>query len=143
MYKDENNELWSWWWYLNDNKEAEGYYLDGLKEGAWVYWFQNGVKNSEGTFSEDQRSGLWLFYNEDGSVYKELTYANGVLNGRETKWLVSASDTLGKEYEKFWKEGELNGPSTTWANGFRSKMVTYKGETPKGCLLYTSPSPRD
>ena len=57
MYKDENNELWSWWWYLNDNKEAEGYYIDGLKEGAWVHWFQNGVKNSEGTFSEDQRSG--------------------------------------------------------------------------------------
>ena len=139
MYKDENNELWSWWWYLNDNKEAEGYYLDGLKEGAWVYWFQNGVKNSEGTFSEDQRSGLWLFYNEDGSVYKELTYANGVLNGRETKWLVSASDTLGKEYEKFWKEGELNGPSTTWANGFRSKMVTYKGETPKGEEIATGP----
>ena len=46
---------------------------------------------------------------------------------------------MGKEYEKFWKEGELNGPSTTWANGFRSKMVTYKGETPKGDEIATGP----
>ena len=27
VYKDENNELWSWWWYLNDNKETEGIIL--------------------------------------------------------------------------------------------------------------------
>ena len=70
---------------------------------------------------------------------QEFTYANDVLNGRETKWLVSASDTLGKEYERFYKDGERNGPSTTWVNGFRSKMVTYKGETPKGKELANGP----
>ena len=83
VYKDENNELWSWWWYLNDNKEEEGYYIDGNKEGAWVSWFETGVKSSEGAFSENERDGLWLYYNEDGAVTQELTYSNDLLNGRE------------------------------------------------------------
>ena len=97
-----------------------------------MYWYETGVKSSEGTFNKDQRSGLWLYYNEDGTVTQEFTYANGVLNGRETKWVVSASDTLGKEYEKFYKDGVLNGPATNWVNGFRSKMITYKQERPNG-----------
>ncbi len=139
VYKDENNELWSWWWYLNDNKEEEGYYIDGNKEGAWVSWFETGVKSSEGAFSKNERDGLWLYYNEDGAVTQELTYSNDLLNGRETKWVVSSSDSLGKEYEKFWKDGQLNGPATTWVDGFRSKMVTYKGESETGREIANGP----
>ena len=78
----------------------------------------NRCKSSEGTFSKDKKSGLWLYYNDDGAVVQELTYSNGDLNGRVTKWVVSALDSLGKEYEKYYKNGFLNGPTTIW------KMVT-------------------
>ena len=55
-----------------------------------------------------------------------------------------------KEYEKFWKDGQLNGPATTWVDGFRSKMVTYKGESPRAVsaqdssrVLHTVSEPTD
>ena len=52
VYKDENNELWSWWWYLNDNKEEEGYYIDGKKKVLGFPGLKQELKVAKGHFQK-------------------------------------------------------------------------------------------
>ena len=48
-YQAENEEeLWNWWWYLNDNKEMEGHYIDGRKNGIWTWWYDTGMMSKMG-----------------------------------------------------------------------------------------------
>ena len=87
-YKAENDEeLWSWWWYLNDNKEMEGHYVDGRKNGIWTWWFDSGIKQSEGHYVDDEQDGLWSYFSKDGSVAEEITFSGGKRDGRSTVWL--------------------------------------------------------
>ena len=72
-YKAEDGgELWKWWWYLNDNKEKEGYFTDGKRNGLWTWWYDTGLKKSEGSYLDDEQDGLWLYYNPDESIGEEI-----------------------------------------------------------------------
>jgi len=128
-YQAENEEeLWNWWWYLNDNKEMEGHYIDGRKNGIWTWWYDTGVKQSEGNYLDDEQDGLWLYFATDGSVAEEVTFSGGERDGRSTVWLTPEE----KQEEKFYKHGRLDGPSTYWENGYRSTMTSYKSDKPEG-----------
>ena len=128
-YQAENDEeLWNWWWYLNDNKQKEGHYLDGEKNGIWTWWYDSGIKQSEGSYVDDEMDGAWFYYNLDGSIAEEKGFAEGQLNGKTTIWVTPEE----KQSEKFYKDGKLDGPSTNWVNGYRTTMTNYKLDNPDG-----------
>ena len=128
-YQAENDEeLWNWWWYLNDNKMKEGHYLDGEKNGIWTWWYDSGIKQSEGSYVDDEMDGAWFYYNLDGSIAEEKGFAEGQLNGKTTIWVTPEE----KQSEKFYKDGKLDGPSTNWVNGYRTTMTNYKLDNPDG-----------
>ena len=97
-YQAENDEeLWNWWWYLNDNKQKEGHYLYGEKNGIWTWWYDSGIKQSEGSYVDDEMDGAWFYYNLDGSIAEEKGFAEGQLNGKTATWVTPEE----KQSEKF------------------------------------------
>ena len=97
----ENEEkLWDWWWYLNDNKMKEGHYLDGEKNGIWTWWYDSGIKQSEGSYVDDEMDGAWFYYNLDGSIAEEKGFAEGQLNGKTTIWVTPEKKQSEKRSEK-------------------------------------------
>lgn len=56
--------------YLNGQKQKEGYYRDGRPIGKWTWWYPNGIKMQEGYYIANHPSGRWLFWNSDGSEIK-------------------------------------------------------------------------
>jgi antitoxin component YwqK of YwqJK toxin-antitoxin module len=133
---EDGEELWKWWWYLNDNKEKEGYFTDGKRNGLWTWWYDTGYKKSEGSYLDDEQDGLWLYYNPDESIGEEITFLGGQKDGRSTTWLTPEE----KSEEKFYRNGKLDGPSTFWENGFRSVMTSYKNDVPNGPWMIWYPS---
>lgn len=70
--------------YMNGNKSSEGLYVDGKKEGNWVYygkklknkeWFV--YKKSEGNYTRDVQDGIWTKYYENGYVKERGLWENG------------------------------------------------------------------
>ena len=51
----------------NGQKEGEGTFKDGKREGKWSGWYENGQKNSEQLFKDGNLISL-KEWNEDGSV---------------------------------------------------------------------------
>ena len=47
--------------------------------GVEINYFMNGQKQKEGTFNDGKKDGLWIFYNEDGTEQGCLTYRDGEL----------------------------------------------------------------
>jgi len=48
--------------------ESKGYYKLGYRDGLWEYWYPNGEKREIGNLTNQERVGKWTYYNEDGSL---------------------------------------------------------------------------
>ena len=74
--------------YESGEKEFEGSYKEGGKEGLWIFWYENGQKMSEGTYKDGKEDGLWTYWYLDGDdtdlAYKpeERTYKDG----KKVRW---------------------------------------------------------
>ena len=60
-------------------KEFEGSYKDGKKDGLWTDWYENGQLKSEGTYKDDKQDGLWKYYSENGQLESERIQKDGEL----------------------------------------------------------------
>ena len=60
--------------YDNNQKELEGFYKNGKKDGQFTYWFKNGKKLKEGIYKDGKQDGKWTYYNEDGSIKEVKEY---------------------------------------------------------------------
>lgn len=58
---------------------AEGYYIKGVKEGAWTLRYRNSNKRTEGSFINGDKDGTWTYWYSFGEVYKEEIYEDGIL----------------------------------------------------------------
>ena len=82
-YHPETKELYSGEVFQNrmgGEKEFEGSYKDGKKDGLWTTWYENGQKNSERTYKDNKRDGLWTEWYENGQKKSEGTWKNGKFN---------------------------------------------------------------
>ena len=48
--------------------ESKGYYKLGYRDGLWEYRYPNGEKREIGNLNNQERVGKWTSYNEDGSL---------------------------------------------------------------------------
>jgi len=71
-------------YHQNGQKEMEGGFVNGKKEGLWTAWFENGQKQSEGYYENDLRHGKSTVWKQNGLKYYEGQYAHGKLHGTWT-----------------------------------------------------------
>ena len=66
-------------WHENGQKEIEGKYKDGEKDGRWTSWYSNGNRKKEGTYKNGKKDGLWTGRRPNGPIAVERIYRDGEL----------------------------------------------------------------
>lgn len=116
-------------YYSSGQKESEGTYKDGEKDGKWTQWYENGQKKAEGTYKDGQLDGKVKGYYENGQKRSEATLKDGKPDGKGTSWYENGQ----MREEETYKDGELNGKWTEWfENGQKKSEETYKDGVSNG-----------
>jgi antitoxin component YwqK of YwqJK toxin-antitoxin module len=68
--------IWTYW-HENGNKWSEGFYHAGQNEGKSTVWYENGEIQYSGFYKNDKPDGKWAFYSSNGKKVKEVTYSEG------------------------------------------------------------------
>jgi len=63
--------------YNNGNKNLEGSYKNGGKNGKWTVWYENGQKWSEITYKNGKKDGLEIYWYANGQMASEGTHNDG------------------------------------------------------------------
>lgn len=63
--------------YMNDNVEMIGKYLNGIKEGDFIYYYPDQTVRLSSSYVNNIRSGRWIEFYQNGQVHKEVEYDNG------------------------------------------------------------------
>jgi antitoxin component YwqK of YwqJK toxin-antitoxin module len=68
------------WWYRRGKKHYHGYYVDGVKHGAWIYWGKEGdyIAKGEWNFGKPWNGTLVSVAYVSGWSIRGLKYVNGV-----------------------------------------------------------------
>ena len=73
-------------WYENGQKNFEGTYRNGLKEGLNTSWKENGEKSFESNYTNHKRNGPWMSWYDNGQKNSEGMYKDGKVDGLEIYW---------------------------------------------------------
>jgi antitoxin component YwqK of YwqJK toxin-antitoxin module len=84
---------WKTYYKGTDKIKSEGIYLDGAKDGKWLFYYPNGKKEQEGNYKESKLQGEWKWYYPNG-LLKRKEYYN---NREELAGTVLEYDSLGTE----------------------------------------------
>lgn len=94
-------------WHSPTRRAFTGSYVDGRKNGAWVYWSPAGTPEKQGNYVNDKQDGLWLTFHPNGEKASEGTFVSGREEGRWTFW---SEDGLTRSTGSY----ELGGRVGTW-----------------------------
>ena len=97
--------------------ESHGKRLGGEPYGPWTWFHPNQQMKTQGQFNEQgERTAEWIDFHPRGSRAMRVRYNAGLRQGRVEHW---------------------------HTNGALAERGTFVDDRLQGCLLYTSPSPRD
>ena len=105
-YHPDTKELYSGKVFQNrmgGEKEFEGSYKDGKKDGLNTEWYDNGQKKLEGTYKDGERDGLWTWWYEDEQKRSEGPYKDGKPDGLHVQWYENGK----KRGEGTFKDGKI------------------------------------
>mgnify|MGYP001065220464 FL=1 len=63
--------------YMNNKVEMIGQYLNGIKEGDFIYYYPDQTVRLTSSYVNNKRAGKWVEYYQNGQVFKEVEYDNG------------------------------------------------------------------
>ena len=92
---------------------------DGRKHGSYASYYESGKKKVRCRYSSGQLNGSYTEYHDNGKTRVKKSYKKGKLSGNLTLYNKEGSVVHKAVYKK-------------------DQVILYGG-----CLLYTSPSPRD
>ena len=130
-YHPDTKELYSGKVFQNrmgGEKDFEGSYKDGKKDGLWTAWYENGQKKYERNYKDGESDGLYTFWYENGQKKSEGNYktdalGNGNADGLATRWYENGQ----KQSEKNYKDGKRIGSATSWyENGKKMEEANFK-----------------
>ncbi|SVC40552.1 uncharacterized protein METZ01_LOCUS293406, partial [marine metagenome] len=130
-YHPDTNELYSGKVFKNrmgGEKDFEGSYKDGEKDGLWTDWYENGQKKYERNYKYGFDIGSWTSWYDNGQKKSEGSYkpdalGNGMSDGLATSWW----DNGQKQSERNYKDGKSIGSAISWhKNGQKSYEAKYK-----------------
>lgn len=68
------------YYFSNGKKQSEGKIANNMvQEGHWTGWYQHGLKNFEGNYVNGIKDGLWIFYDIKGRKTDEQVFQGGNL----------------------------------------------------------------
>ena len=105
-------------------------FVDGNTK-CYEYYGQTNQLIEEGCFYGQEKNGKWISYHDNGQIKTITNYQHGILGG---------------DYMRFSKRGKML-EKTLYIDGFSEHKMNPSDNQSltlnEGCLLYTSPSPRD
>ena len=76
---------------------------DRIEKVKFERYYENGQKEKEGTYKDGEKDGLWTYWNENGQKKSEVTYKDGEFDGLSMDWYENGQ----KSYETTWKDGKV------------------------------------
>jgi antitoxin component YwqK of YwqJK toxin-antitoxin module len=61
--------------------DTQGAFMNGKRDGTWVYFNKNGQINTKGDFKNGVEEGSWVSYHENSKLYTKGDYKNGKKEG--------------------------------------------------------------
>jgi antitoxin component YwqK of YwqJK toxin-antitoxin module len=128
--------------YENKQLCRKGNFSKGLKNGEWLYWRSNGVLIRSEYWKNGRKSGTEKVYDETGNVYETIVHKHYKFtrttpdslirsNVTGTRKTIYTRDPQGEILTKStYKDGLLDGTSTTYANGKAVSETKYKKGEP-------------
>ena len=103
MYKN-GMRVGYWIYHVNDHKE-EGNYLNGERDGKWVFWYTAKQKMFEGDFSFGQKEGAHKTWYSNGILKSSGKYNGDVKNGKWRYFEINGllDHTHLYKFGKLWK----------------------------------------
>ena len=90
MYNPDTKELYSGKVFKNHmggEKEFEGSYKDGKKDGLWITWFENGLSNFKYfTYYRNGKKEQEQLYKDEKLSFTIGWYENGKIKSQGKKW---------------------------------------------------------
>ncbi len=84
--------------------EMDGYYVEGQRNGHFLFLYPDGKPKEQGLFVKNKREGIHLRFHENGMMQDSTKYLNGKVIGNAFSWFENGSpsakmalDTLGNE----------------------------------------------
>ncbi|MBN2681716.1 MAG: hypothetical protein JXR58_04360 [Bacteroidales bacterium] len=62
--------------YKTGEKGMAGNYVNGLKDGDWVWWYQNGTKKKFVQYSKGVKNGQTVYWYKNGQKKSEMIFEN-------------------------------------------------------------------
>jgi antitoxin component YwqK of YwqJK toxin-antitoxin module len=132
--------------YENGQKESEGSYKAGNKDGVHTVWYPNGQIEEKGSYKVGNQEGSHTSWHENGQKYTEYYFKEDVMDGKQTQWSENGQieseewhangevykhimyfENGQKRSEESYKDGEVNGTWTEWyENGQKRSEKSYK-----------------
>ena len=53
---------------------ARGSYMNGQKQGDWLFYYPNGQLQRQGTYQNNVPTGTWKFWHQSGEQLQEIVY---------------------------------------------------------------------
>ena len=103
-------------YYRSGNIQMKGKYVDGLKDGVFLYYSDRSTYSSAGRYNREEAVGKWENYHWNGVLHSEIYYNDGA-------YTRSVWDSLGRAQVVQGK-----GKSVTWhSNGQVAEEGNYEG----------------
>jgi hypothetical protein len=61
-------------YYLDNSRFLEGFYKNGLRDGAFKEYYKNGQLKSINVYQNNYPYGTWIYYYQNGILYKKIEY---------------------------------------------------------------------
>lgn len=98
-------------WYQDaKQRQIQGLYRDGLREGSWTAWHENGNRMEQAEYRGGRKNGPFIVWSEGGAKRFEGTYREDLMHGLITEWYENGQKNKEIEY----REGKKNGIGTAW-----------------------------
>lgn len=116
------NGKWKYYYLRSGHPYSEGNFVNGKRDGDWVWYFENGVVKERSTFEKGERTGPSKEYYDNGLLSTECTYEHGLLQGKFIAYDVSGV----KSQEANMNAGKLNGAAIIYyEDGTIKAEMTY------------------
>jgi len=100
---DHGRRTGSWAWFdRGNNKEREGSFSDGKKDGPWTEWYENKITFT-GTYKDGKPDGEFVYYDHNGNELGKFDITDG------TGWLLTFHANKNVATRTHLYQGELEG----------------------------------
>ncbi|MFZ5554622.1 MAG: toxin-antitoxin system YwqK family antitoxin [Bacteroidota bacterium] len=108
----------------------ENYYVDGKKDGTWIFYFDDGMIKKEESYKEDKKDGTFKEYFKGTTQLKsEINYKADYLDGVYKMFYEDGKPFIEANYKQGKEEGEQ---LTYHKNGNIASIKKYKNTKPEG-----------